>query len=467
MLLISGGWQVLILLLTAIAGVISGLLVFVQGFLLTRHALLNNSTCADFGVQQDSDCWIPRTFNRTVLLLIDGLHYDFAAFDSRHGQDAPHHLNKMPVLQEILDHTDRTSNKLAKGCAECDEWHGAAFLSKFIADAPTTTMQRLKALVTGGLPTFIDVAQNFDSPQIFEDSLICQLEKHHRNITVLGDDTWHSLFPHSFHRSFLFPSFNVRDLHTVDDGILRHLDEELERNDTQLLVAHFLGVDHAGHRYGRQHPRMADKLLQLDGVVRRVARTIPNDTLLVVIGDHGMTVSGDHGGDSPDEVTAALFVYSPGLKRQSRETDSGEHESTTNSAPPSVVQQVSLVPTLSLLMGVPIPYSSVGSVIPWLFGGREQQLAALDVNVKQVHRFLLHYAQNAPKNAFPGLMWRKLQKMIVDIKDSKAKYMNENENNSSPVVIDNAKGDTEEQFKSKRNMYEEYLMLAKTMCEEV
>lgn len=35
-----------------------------------------------------------------------------------------------------------------------------------------------------------------------------------------------------------------------------------------------------------------------------------NDTLLLVAGDHGMTETGDHGGDSQREVNAALFVYS-------------------------------------------------------------------------------------------------------------------------------------------------------------
>jgi len=32
--------------------------------------------------------------------------------------------------------------------------------------------------------------------------------------------------------------------------------------------------------------------------------------MLLVMGDHGMTVTGDHGGESPDEVTSALFAYS-------------------------------------------------------------------------------------------------------------------------------------------------------------
>ena len=36
-----------------------------------------------------------------------------------------------------------------------------------------------------------------------------------------------------------------------------------------------------------------------------------NETILFVMGDHGMTVTGDHGGDSHDELDAALFVYSP------------------------------------------------------------------------------------------------------------------------------------------------------------
>lgn len=37
---------------------------------------------------------------------------------------------------------------------------------------------------------------------------------------------------------------------------------------------------------------------------------LENDTLLLVAGDHGMTATGDHGGDSEEELDAALFVYS-------------------------------------------------------------------------------------------------------------------------------------------------------------
>ena len=41
-----------------------------------------------------------------------------------------------------------------------------------------------------------------------------------------------------------------------------------------------------------------------------VIEALDDDTVLMVMGDHGMTLSGDHGGDSHDEVMAGLFVYS-------------------------------------------------------------------------------------------------------------------------------------------------------------
>jgi phosphatidylinositol glycan class O len=35
----------------------------------------------------------------------------------------------------------------------------------------------------------------------------------------MGDDTWEQLVPGAFNESYPYPSFNVKDLHTVDDGV--------------------------------------------------------------------------------------------------------------------------------------------------------------------------------------------------------------------------------------------------------
>lgn len=123
---------------------------------------------------------------------------------------------------------------------------------------------------SGSLPTFVDAGRNFASSNITEDNIISQLKSLQKNITFMGDDTWGSLFPDSFHKSFPFPSFNVMDLHTVDNGVIEHLIPEIKTKDWDVLIGHFLGVDHCGHKFGPNHPEMASKLTQMDTVLRYV-----------------------------------------------------------------------------------------------------------------------------------------------------------------------------------------------------
>lgn len=78
-----------------------------------------------------------------------------------------------------------------------------------------------------------------------------------------------------------------------------------------------------------------------------------------------MTPSGDHGGDSTEEVEAALFMYSkrplwnPGFAGLRRREGAG--------AAPLQAEQIGLAPTLALLLGLPIPFGSLGSIIPEVF----------------------------------------------------------------------------------------------------
>lgn len=61
-------------------------------------------------------------------------------------------------------------------------------------------------------------------------------------------------------------------------------------------MAHFLGVDHAGHRFGPSHPQMRQKLRQMNGILKQIIEAMEEDTILFVMGDHGMTADGNHGG---------------------------------------------------------------------------------------------------------------------------------------------------------------------------
>ncbi|KLU81247.1 GPI ethanolamine phosphate transferase 3 [Magnaporthiopsis poae ATCC 64411] len=280
----------------------------------------------------------------------DALRYDFTV----PADDEAEFHNALPFLHKTA--LDRPNN---------------AFLRPFIADPPTSTLQRLKGLTTGTLPTFVDLGSNFAGTAIEEDNLLSQLRGAGRKMVHLGDDTWTSLFPGYFEPNIsrAYDSFNVWDLHTVDEGVIEHIFPLMRperKGDWDVLFGHLLGVDHAGHRYGPAHPAMTAKLRQMDDFVSNLTATIDDDTLLVVMGDHGMDGKGDHGGESDDEVEAALWMYSsrPVFGR----TDPS-HLAPPQTAKIRPVNQIDLVPTLALLLGIPIPYNSLGQPIEEPFAG--------------------------------------------------------------------------------------------------
>ena len=78
-------------------------------------------------------------------------------------------------------------------------------------------------MTTGSIPTFIDISSNFASPEIDEDNIIDQMINRGRKVVFAGDDTWLSLFPNRFTRTYPYPSFDVWDLDTVDRGVEKHL----------------------------------------------------------------------------------------------------------------------------------------------------------------------------------------------------------------------------------------------------
>lgn len=192
--------------------------------------------------------------NKVIILIIDALRYDFMQYDNNYtsvSDSLPSYKNKLPVINNLLT-----------------KYANSSRLYKFVADPPTTTMQRLNALTTGSLPTFIDIGSNFATPEINEDNLIDQIVHLQKKVVFMGDDTWTSLYPKRFSRQFPFPSFNVWDLDTVDSGIKCHLIKEIKQGDWDVIIAHYLGVDHCGHRYGPEHREMARKLLEMNQYIR-------------------------------------------------------------------------------------------------------------------------------------------------------------------------------------------------------
>ena len=253
-----------------------------------------------------------------------------------------------------------------------------------MAHPPTTTLQRLKGLTTGSLPTFIEAGANFGGAgRINEDTWIAQMrQRASKRLSFVGDDTWQMVFADLFDDTHPYSSFNVEDLDTVDAGVEVHMLDTMDRDDWSLIVAHSLGVDHVGHRFGPAHARMPPKLEQMDDILQRVLSKLRDDTLFVFLGDHGMDATGDHGGDSELEVGSALWMYAnkPFDSRRSKTPLSNNtdvaallrSQTLTPAFQPfsmlpnqlhRSLPQIDLVPTLSLLLGVPIPFNSLGCLL--------------------------------------------------------------------------------------------------------
>ncbi|KAJ1960699.1 mannose-ethanolamine phosphotransferase gpi13 [Dipsacomyces acuminosporus] len=538
-----------------------GFWLFSRGFLLTRMVLPDHSlsSALPFTPEQTfgpvpggsskelRPCgWYPPKFDRTIVLVVDALRIDFATWsDALSSTDVgpdshtplrlkPYH-NRLPVIDALTkQHPEQ------------------AMLYRFRADPPTTTLQRLKGLTTGQLPTFIDAGSNFAGSAIDEDNWIQALrwpsiytcnqtadssgpnKGHKRNLVFLGDDTWSSLFPQELSDTFTkeasdgtvpefeangtgirgwarvrpFPSLNVWDLDTVDDGVISRLpmfllpptqlDQSLSTEEAagmqakreqwrqlvkqpatfshsdfaadgsvntmastrvglkqlheewDVMIAHCLGVDHCGHRFGPDHPAISQKLRQMNQVIELIVDSINKSnrsTALYVFGDHGMDPKGDHGGDSPREVDAALWVYSntkwntkKGAERTSRvlkrtkeileseplgatlddDLKDGWWENAHLSddywskddgylfQPQRLrsIPQIDLVSSLTLSLGLPVPFNSLGAVIPEMFAsddsvnGEWGLLHALRLNSAQVMRYLTTYMSNSRSHGF-------------------------------------------------------------------
>jgi phosphatidylinositol glycan class O len=337
--------RVLIIILLLFFNILASLYIFSNGFLIRRTALNNTNNQA---VNENL-----KKCSKVILLFIDALRFDFIFSDGNYFG--------LPIIENLLKNEPQNSQ-----------------LYKFIADPPTTTMQRIKAMMSGTLPTFIDAGANFNSYLIDDDNIIRQFYTNNKSVIILGDDTWLSLFPNEhIAEHHVFPSFNIKDLDTNDIEVDRELqnlldNKEHDHNNWAMVIGHYLGLDHCGHTFGPKNPNIKRKLTDIDKSIQYIANSIDNDTLLVVFGDHGMTDVGDHGGDSKLEVESALFFYSK-QKLFDSNLDGKKIEE---------VRQIDLTPTLALALGIPIPFSNLG--IPIMNFFKEGKLDALRTNLEQV-----------------------------------------------------------------------------------
>ncbi|MGH0123415.1 UNVERIFIED_CONTAM: hypothetical protein FKN15_016781 [Acipenser sinensis] len=261
----------------------------------------------------------PPLFKRVVIVLIDALREDFVF--------GPKGKQFMPYTRHLVERGPSHS-----------------FVAK--ARAPTVTMPRIKALMTGSIPGFIDVVMNLNSPALLEDNLMWQAKNAGKKMVFYGDDTWLRLFPKHFMEQDGTTSFFVSDYtESWPPGVLRFCRRfwmgsaftgtVLQLKDSVVVIL----------QSGRCPPRCKHSKLLLSA--RRYV--------------YGRTVASKTG-------TAVQVAFEI----------------------PETVEQVDLTPTLSFGLGLPISKNNVGRLILPVLEDKSlrEQLRFLHLNGFQLSRLM-------------------------------------------------------------------------------
>ncbi|OGM39853.1 hypothetical protein ABOM_011448 [Aspergillus bombycis] len=249
---------------------------------------------------------------------------------------------------------------------------GAAMPFTVKTSSPSLTRSCVMAMTIGSASSFLDVFNNADDgpgrPDR-RDTWLARLKAAGKGkLLFYGDDTWAQLFPDLWDRGHFHSTLFVPDFHSLDINITASALDELHRDDWSAMVLHLPGIDHIGHMGGAGSHLMASKQKQMDDIVQKIYTSLEQEdhlssTLLIVGGDHGMDQLGGHGGGSDPEISAAMMFISPHMKS----INQGYESPTTPSGGMfdyyTGIKQVDLVPTISGLLGIPIPNDSIGMFI--------------------------------------------------------------------------------------------------------
>ncbi|CUG83930.1 phosphodiesterase-like protein, putative [Bodo saltans] len=218
---------------------------------------------------------------------------------------------------------------------------------QFIASAPTVTLPRLEAIVSGREGSFLDIVRNFGQSTLndgaalrcsdlrSQENVLHALScvrgdagstSRNRKIAFYGDDTWLRMFPPTPDAENVFSeyhgvsSFDVHDSVTVDDEVTSRIRRQLSSfaegtdegtpNSVDLIWVHYLGYDHIGHvEDPAKSSRATSKLREMDSIVVTSLHQLcqlHQQSSVFVLSDHGMALGGGHGGSSAEERSVFL-----------------------------------------------------------------------------------------------------------------------------------------------------------------
>ncbi len=219
---------------------------------------------------------------------------------------------------------------------------------------PSLSNPARAAIVTGTLPEVSGVTNNsmFSPPPV--QSLFGRAAQYGIESAVHGTRFWPKAFGDQI-SSYRQPLTRPVSYEPVDliDWQTRTCGEALrflESSHAGLQVLGLLAGDDAGHTHGGESNAYRDVTATVDECLGRIADSAGPDSTIVAVSDHGHIHrwgNGGHGGEEPEVLHAPFAMAGPGIRA------GGQVQA----------RLVDITPTLSILLGIPIPANSQGAVL--------------------------------------------------------------------------------------------------------
>lgn len=281
----------------------------------------------------------PPLTKRLALVLMDGIRFDVAT-DGQH----------MPRLAERL-----------RSHASAELW------------AEPISMTSSAALVFGtGAHSGIDQAIRNETaqPTLFEDLFTLARKAHLRTATV-GDPVWTGLFPNAWDVTRDDPHNVAIGLSDDDVAFAAAYAIQKTQPPVDVGVYHFATPDHMAHGHGVGSPTYDAYIKSFDARLAEFIDRFPPDTTLVIVGDHGATMAGIHGSDTPEQRRTVMVAQGPGIVEGPRSMPRAD--------------DVDIAPTIAALLGIPTPRHARGHpLVSWLAVGDDVRATMACANVRDL-----------------------------------------------------------------------------------
>ena len=326
---------------------------------------------------------------RAILIVFDGLRCDTAL--------------TMPTLMALRE-------------------RGAALVSR--VGQPSLSLPGWTAMTTGTWQEISGVNSNFytGTPQI--ESIFSLARRQGMTTAIVGDRVWQQLFgEHASYGKYVQWQKALGAGHVIPEGYIPGptgyhdkagiigSDEELltaaldlwQNQQPDFMMLHLSAADNYGHGYGgASHEYRIAARDHLDRALSQLLTLVNlGDTAVLVTSDHGHLDVGGHGGWEEIVLDSPLIMAGAGIKPDGQGIGYCGREA-----------QVDIAPTLSALLGLPIPAHNQGRPLTEYLSIGERDKAAIDLAwLKQQASFYRLYGEGsgAPTPITSGVSSERLE----------------------------------------------------------